>query len=66
MANHGFTTVGTTIKQATYRAVYTHVNAGIQANTIMVRNAQSSSSGGTAGEFEVFGCRTSSGLLEDE
>lgn len=51
MANHGFTTVGTTIKQAVYRAVYTHVNAGIQANAIMLQNAQSSSSGGTVGEL---------------
>jgi len=39
MANHGFTTIGTSIKQAVYRAVYTHKNAGIQSHAIMLRNA---------------------------
>jgi hypothetical protein len=39
MANHGFTTVGTSVKQAVYRAVYTHNNAGVQANALMLRNA---------------------------
>jgi hypothetical protein len=39
MKNHGFTTVGTSIKQAVYRAVYTHVNANVQSNAIMLRNA---------------------------
>ena len=39
MRNHGFTTVGTSIKQAVYRAVYTHVNASVQANAIILRNA---------------------------
>jgi len=39
MANHGFTTVGTSIKQAVYRAVYTHQNAGIQSNAIILRHA---------------------------
>lgn len=39
MANHGFTTVGTTIKQAVYRAVYTHTNAGVQSNAMMLRAA---------------------------
>ncbi|KAL2075422.1 hypothetical protein VTL71DRAFT_365 [Oculimacula yallundae] len=39
MTNHGFTAVGTTIKQAVYRAVYTHVNAGIQTNALLIRNA---------------------------
>lgn len=39
MNNHGFTTVGTSIKQAVYRAVYTHVNAGIQTNALMIRSA---------------------------
>lgn len=38
MANHGFTTIGTSIKQAVYRAVYTHKNAGIQSNAIILRN----------------------------
>ena len=39
MKNHGFTTVGTSIKQAVYRAVYTHTNANVQSNAIMLRNA---------------------------
>jgi ribulose-5-phosphate 4-epimerase/fuculose-1-phosphate aldolase len=39
MKNHGFTTVGTNIKQAVYRAVYTHKNASIQSNAIMLRSA---------------------------
>jgi hypothetical protein len=39
MKNHGFTTVGTSIKQAVYQAVYTHVNASVQTNAIMLRNA---------------------------
>lgn len=39
MANHGFTTIGTSIKQAVYRAVYTHVNASVQTNAITLRNA---------------------------
>ncbi|PQE23697.1 class II aldolase and Adducin N-terminal domain-domain-containing protein [Rutstroemia sp. NJR-2017a WRK4] len=44
MANHGFTTLGSSIRQAVYRAVYTHVNAGLQTNAIMLRNAAGSSS----------------------
>ncbi len=39
MKNHGFTTVGKSVKQVVYRAVYTHVNANVQANAIMLRNA---------------------------
>lgn len=39
MKNHGFTTVGKSIKQAVYRAVYTHVNANVQSNAIMLRSA---------------------------
>lgn len=39
MNNHGFTTVGTSIKQAVYRAVYTHVNAGIQTSALTIRGA---------------------------
>jgi hypothetical protein len=39
MKNHGFTTVGGSIKQAVYRAVYTHANANVQSNAIMLRNA---------------------------
>jgi len=44
MQNHGFTTLGTSIPQAVYRAVYTHVNAGVQSTAIMVRNAHLSNS----------------------
>ncbi|KAG0648794.1 Tropolone synthesis J [Hyphodiscus hymeniophilus] len=39
MKNHGFTTVGKSIKQVVYRAVYTHVNANVQSNAIISRNA---------------------------
>lgn len=39
MTSHGFTAIGTNIKQAVYRAVYTHVNAGIQTNALLIRNA---------------------------
>jgi len=39
MANHGFTTVGTSIRQAVYRAVYTHKNASVQSTGILLRNA---------------------------
>ncbi|KAF4635864.1 hypothetical protein G7Y89_g2228 [Cudoniella acicularis] len=48
MANHGFTAVGTSIKQAVYRAVYTHINAGIQSNAIILRNAQLSLQSGVS------------------
>jgi ribulose-5-phosphate 4-epimerase/fuculose-1-phosphate aldolase len=40
MQNHGFTTFGNSIQQAVYRAVYTHINAGVQSTAIMLRNAQ--------------------------
>ncbi|KAK0125605.1 hypothetical protein ONS96_009440 [Cadophora gregata f. sp. sojae] len=39
MTCHGFTAIGTSIKQAVYRAIYTHVNAGIQTNALLIRNA---------------------------
>ena len=39
MTSHGFTTLGTGIKQAVYRAVYTHTNASIQTNALLLRNA---------------------------
>ena len=39
MKNHGFTAVGPSIKQTVYRAVYTHVNASVQSQAIMLRNA---------------------------
>jgi len=58
MANHGFTTVGTSIKQAVYRAVYTHKNAGIQSTALMVRNAAlkvKSNRGGGYGDRDIIG-----------
>jgi ribulose-5-phosphate 4-epimerase/fuculose-1-phosphate aldolase len=39
MANHGFTVVGTSVRQAVYRAVYTHKNAGIQSSALLLRSA---------------------------
>jgi len=39
MTCHGFTAIGASIKQAVYRAIYTHVNAGIQTNALLIRNA---------------------------
>jgi ribulose-5-phosphate 4-epimerase/fuculose-1-phosphate aldolase len=41
MANHGFTTLGTSIKQAVYRAVYTNINASVQTNAMSIRSAAS-------------------------
>jgi ribulose-5-phosphate 4-epimerase/fuculose-1-phosphate aldolase len=49
MANHGFSAVGNSIKQAVYRAIYTHINAGVQANAITLRAAQGSESMGNSG-----------------
>jgi len=43
MANHGFAVVGESVLQAVYRAVYTHINAGIQANAILINSAQENS-----------------------
>ncbi|KAH6680319.1 class II aldolase and Adducin N-terminal domain-containing protein [Halenospora varia] len=42
MTNHGFTAVGNGIRQAVYRAVYTHNNADVQTKSIMLRSAQMS------------------------
>lgn len=39
MSHHGFTTFGKNVQQAVYRAVYTHVNAGIQAKSLMLHAA---------------------------
>jgi len=49
MTNHGFTAVGTSIKQAVYRAIYTHVNAGIQTNAVLLRSAAGLSNFGGGG-----------------
>lgn len=45
MQNHGFTTCGRSIKQAVYRAVYTHANAAVQTKAIMLRAAQNAVAG---------------------
>lgn len=41
MSNHGFTVVGSSVKQAVYRAVYTRINASIQSQALMLRSAAS-------------------------
>lgn len=53
MANHGFTTVGNSIQQAVYRAVYTRVNAGVQSNAIMLRNAFDGVKGNTPATKDI-------------
>ncbi|TVY85055.1 Decarboxylase tropJ [Lachnellula suecica] len=64
MANHGFTAVGTSIKQAVYRAVYTHVNAGIQSNAIMLRSAQEQIKPGSTGEIRYLNEVQTAGSLK--
>ena len=39
MRQHGFTTWGTTIEEAVFRAVFTTVNAQVQTNSMLLRNA---------------------------
>lgn len=39
MQNHGFTTWGTGIQQAVFRAVYTHVNAEVQMKSMALHAA---------------------------
>jgi ribulose-5-phosphate 4-epimerase/fuculose-1-phosphate aldolase len=39
MKHHGFTTLGTNIPEAVYRALYTKTNAGVQTNAIMLQHA---------------------------
>lgn len=51
MANHGFTTLGSSIEQAVFRAIYTHVNAGIQTNAMALNRAQEAICLGSAGEM---------------
>jgi len=46
MANHGFTAVGTNIKQTVFRAVYTHQNARVQSDALIIRSAHQATSGG--------------------
>ena len=51
MANHGFTTVGSSIKQAVYRAVYTVVNANAQSTALMARHSAMGSSKDKVGQL---------------
>lgn len=59
MSNHGYTVVGSSVKQAVYRAVYTRVNASIQAQALMLRSAasfiSSALSGSGTGSTSRFG-----------
>ena len=64
MANHGFTTVGTSIKQAVYRAVYTHVNASVQTNAITLRNAALGAGVGVEGELRFLNAEQVKGSLK--
>ncbi|KAE9370319.1 arad-like aldolase/epimerase [Stipitochalara longipes BDJ] len=64
MANHGFTTLGTSIKQAVYRAVYTHVNASVQTNAIMLRNAATGAGVGVEGEMRYLNAEQVKGSLK--
>lgn len=64
MANHGFTAVGTSIKQAVYRAVYTHVNAGVQSNAILMRSAQQQVQPGSTGEIRYLNTEQSMASLK--
>ena len=42
MRRHGFTTLGKNIKETVYRAMYTHVNAGIQTNAMLLQRTHDS------------------------
>ena len=39
MRGHGFTAIGSNIKEVVFRAVYTQQNAGVQSTASMIRNA---------------------------
>ena len=64
MANHGFTTVGTTIKQAVYRAIYTQVNATVQTNAITLRNAALGAGVGVEGDLRYLNAEQVKGSLK--
>jgi ribulose-5-phosphate 4-epimerase/fuculose-1-phosphate aldolase len=49
MTNHGFTCVGSSIKQAVYRAVYTCVNASVQTKALMIGQAARSQGSARSG-----------------
>lgn len=61
MANHGFTTLGTSIKQAVYRAVYTQVNASVQTNALIIRAAAVTLRHNTYGEMTHLGAAARAG-----
>lgn len=42
MRRHGFTTLGRNIKETVYRAIYTHVNAGVQTNAMLLQRTHDS------------------------
>jgi hypothetical protein len=64
MTNHGFTTVGKDIKQAVYRAVYTHTNSSIQSTALMVRNAAIGAGVSVKGEVRYLDERQAKGSLK--
>jgi ribulose-5-phosphate 4-epimerase/fuculose-1-phosphate aldolase len=64
MANHGFTTLGTSIKQAVYRAIYTQVNASVQTNAITLRNAAVGAGVGVESEIRYLNAEQTAGSLK--
>jgi hypothetical protein len=64
MTNHGFTTVGTSVKQAVYRAVYTHTNAGVQSTALILRNAAMGAGVSVKGEVRYLDERQAKGSLK--
>lgn len=40
MRGHGFTAIGSDVREAVFRAVYTQQNAGVQTTAMMLRNVQ--------------------------
>jgi ribulose-5-phosphate 4-epimerase/fuculose-1-phosphate aldolase len=64
MTNHGFTTLGKSIKQAVYRAVYTHTNASVQSNALMLRNAALGAGVGVKGEVKYLNEKQTKGSLK--
>ena len=63
MANHGFTTLGTSIKQAVYRAIYTQVNASVLTNAITLRNAAIGAGVNVEGEVRYLNAEQTVGSL---
>jgi hypothetical protein len=64
MANHGFTTLGTSIKQAVYRAIYTQVNASVLTNAITLRNAAIGAGVNVEGEVRYLNAEQTVGSLK--